>query len=64
MMAALARLYVLAREGEAEASASGGPPPRLPRPLKLVVWGALGGAILVGGLTAPLVVGLALVTLA
>jgi 4-amino-4-deoxy-L-arabinose transferase-like glycosyltransferase len=63
MMAALARLYVLAREGEAEASASGGPPPRLPRPLKLVVWGALGGAILVGGLTAPLVVGLALVTL-
>jgi len=63
MMAALARLYVLAREGEAEASASGGAPPRLPRPLKLVVWGALGGAILVGGLAAPLVVGLALVTL-
>ncbi|MFN4295348.1 MAG: glycosyltransferase family 39 protein [Brevundimonas sp.] len=62
-MAALARLYVLAREGEAEASASGGPPPRLPRPLKLIVWGALGAAILVGGLTAPLVVGLALVTL-
>ncbi|MFN3537205.1 MAG: ArnT family glycosyltransferase, partial [Brevundimonas sp.] len=63
MMAALARLYVLAREGEAEASASGGAPPRLPRPLKLIVWGALGGAILVGGLAAPLVVGLALVTL-
>ena len=53
-MAALARLYVLAREGEAEAAASGGPPPPPPRRLKLTVWGGLGASILVGGLTGVL----------
>lgn len=62
-LAALARLYVLAREGEAEAAASGGPPPRLPRPLKLMAWGGLGASILVGGISGVLVIGATLVAL-
>ena len=62
-LAALGRLYVLAREGEAEASASGGAPPRLPRRLKLMAWGGLAGSILVGGLGGLVVIGLTLIAL-
>lgn len=62
-LAALGRLYVLAREGEAEASASGGPPPPLPRTFKLMAWGGLAGSILVGGLGGLVVIGLTLIAL-
>lgn len=62
-LAALARLYVTARDGEAEASASGGPPPRLPRRLKLIAWGGLGASVLVGGLTGVLVIATTLIAL-